>query len=160
MDASEWFRWAAAFFLGALSTVLIEFARGQLERRQRKRDRRDDVERDALTELQECVYDMIRAATALIAHRDAMRADTGEWGIDLKYTDPEPAAFVAGYTRAGVLAVRVRDEPIRVCVEALREVVDAAISAADVETCRAKWSTVAEILDDTNRRIGERLRTL
>ena len=60
MDADQWFRWAAAFFLGALSTVLIEFGRGQVERRQRIKDRRDDAEGEALTELRDSVYDMIR----------------------------------------------------------------------------------------------------
>lgn len=51
MDAGEWFRWAAAFVLGALSTVAIEFGRGQLERRQRKQDRRDEFQREKMIEL-------------------------------------------------------------------------------------------------------------
>ena len=49
MDAAgESFRWAAGFVLGALSAILIEFARGQLERRQRPQNRRDDYQRETL----------------------------------------------------------------------------------------------------------------
>jgi hypothetical protein len=160
LDRWDWLLVVAAVVLGQFALLAIELVRGQLERWQRRRDRRDDAERDALTELQESVYDMIRAATVMISHREALFADTGEWRIKLKYTDPEPDAFVTAYARAGVLAVRVRDEPIRICVEALREVVDAAISAKDPDTGSAEWATVTDVLDDTNERIGERLRTL
>ena len=96
----------------------------------------------------------------MIARRDTLLAETGEWRIDLNYSAPEPAAFVTAYARAGMLAVRVRDEPIRTSVYALREVVDAAISAKDTDTSRAEWAAVADVLDDTNERNGKRLRKL
>ena len=52
MDAAgESFRWAAGSVLGALSAILIEFARGQLERRQRRQNRRDDFQRETLLSL-------------------------------------------------------------------------------------------------------------
>ncbi len=69
MDASEWFRWAAAFFLGALSTIAIEFGRGQLERRQRKKDRRDDFQRETLLALQETLATYRRAARSVWTDR-------------------------------------------------------------------------------------------
>lgn len=160
MEAGEWFRWAGAFFLGALSTVLIEFGRGQLERRQRKLDQRDDIERVNLTEVQENIYMMIRAATAMIVRRESIFESNGEWQMNLKYTDDEPAAFVDAYERTGVLAVRVRDEPIRARVQALREGVDDAISASEPDSGRTTWAAVANVLEDANEGIGDRLRLL
>src|SRR5215204_7789302 len=64
MDAAgESFRWAAGFVLGALSAILIEFARGQLERRQRRQDRRDDFQRETLPLQRHFVSDRDRLLT-------------------------------------------------------------------------------------------------
>ena len=67
MSSAEWFRWAAAFLLGARSTVAIEFGRGQFERRQRQRDPRDDFQRETPIGLQGAIHGYVDAMTFAVA---------------------------------------------------------------------------------------------
>src|SRR5687767_15081665 len=54
-----------AVVLGAALTTGIELARGQLERKQRRQDRRDDFERATLIELRDELVKLVRAAGAV-----------------------------------------------------------------------------------------------
>lgn len=80
MDSGEWFRWAAAFFLGALSTIAIEFGRGQFERRQRREDRRDNFQQETLVALQVTLATYRRAARSVWIDRikDSIDNETAE----------------------------------------------------------------------------------
>jgi hypothetical protein len=149
MDAAEWVGWAAAFVLGAVSAAMIEFARGQIERRQRRADWRDDFQRDTLLALQEAVKH--RSATALKILSRPQRAAA-----------PEPEQLISHAMTTlelDKLAVRINDEHTRQLVQNLRAAT-ARVTELDPD---ADYAAIArEILSATtavNQRICHQLRT-
>ena len=78
MQEATWVQILASALLAQFFLLAIELIRSQLERSQRRKDRREDAERDALYELQDTIYTMVRAAVDLIFHRETVYAQTGE----------------------------------------------------------------------------------
>lgn len=69
-------------FLGAALTIGIEIARGQLERKQRRRDRRDDFQRETLLQVRAELERLARIAGAVweADHEAYRRMETPDWG--------------------------------------------------------------------------------
>lgn len=150
MGASEWFRWAAAFVLGALSIVAIEFGRGQFERRQRREDRRDDYQRETLLDLQDALI-RLGSATARV-HMLIERSQPVPDDLD------EALRFVSLETSK--LVVRVTDGRARDLAFAFLEAethVKNATPSSDHDALRGR---LISDLEAVNSRIGELLRKL
>lgn len=65
MDREGWLIAVGSVVVGALLVTLVEWIRGQIERRQRRRDRRDDFQRDTLLTLLDALLRLAHL-TALI----------------------------------------------------------------------------------------------
>lgn len=157
MDAAEWFRWAAAFFLGALSTVLIEFVRGQFERRQRKGDRRDDFQRETLLALQDTLYEMTKLTVDSGLHRKKHLEATGAWkgvAMPADYWD----GIREGTLQVPKLIVRVDDDDARGHASNFLDALIPIQGASDLAEWERLWIVAHGHLTKANDRIGELLR--
>ena len=148
MDAGEWFRWAAAFVLGALSAVVIEFARGQFERLQRRADRREDFQQQTLLALQDAV-----SARAVVTLSASKSARTGQ-----EIGSEAENALILAAIETQKLVARVADSRTRDLAEQfLGATADAAYPNADADHDKLieRVSSAALAVND---RIGELLR--
>lgn len=167
MDAGEWVRWAAAFFPGALSTVLVEFGRGQLERRQRLNDRRDDFQRETLVEPQEMLEKMITATVAIQSFNEldeeayaAVMEPIKPGGRRL----PDEAEWAEQETMAAIrvrtLYVRVHDDEVRGLVADFIKLVPDTTAATPIAESTAQTERAVATSRAANTRIGELPRKL
>jgi hypothetical protein len=150
MDAAEWFNWAAAFALGAVSVATIEVARGHIERRQGRADWRDDFQRETLLALQEAVAHRSAIALQILSRPQCANACAPEQLISHAMTTLE----------LDKLAPRIKDAQTRQLIQELRA---ATARVSDLEPDADYAAIAREILSATaavNQRIGNQLRRL
>lgn len=159
MSSAEWFRWAAAFFLGALSTIAIEFVRGQFERRQRRQDQRDDFQRQTLLDLQDGLLRLFDAVASIRTARQHEQRATGSRKLNADH--PGKANARREVLRARALKERIEDQALRIEIGLLLDwVVSSAISASAAEPDSPAWEAWLYQHRATNEGIGELLRKL
>jgi hypothetical protein len=150
MDAAEWFNWAAAFVLGAVSVATIEVARGHIERRHGRTDWRHDFQRETLLALQETVAHRSAIALQILSRPQCANACAPEQVISHAMTTLE----------LDKLAPRIKDAQTRQLIQELRAAT-ARVSGLEPD---ADYAAIArEILSATaavNQRIGNQLRKL
>jgi hypothetical protein len=149
-DAAEWFNWAAAFVLGAVSVATIEVARGHIERRQGRADWRDDFQRETLLALQEAVAHRSAIALQILSRPQCANACAPEQLISHAMTTLE----------LDKLAPRIKDHQTRQLILELRA---ATARVADIEPDTDYSAIAREILSATtavNQRIGNQLRKI
>jgi fermentation-respiration switch protein FrsA (DUF1100 family) len=150
MNAAEWFRYAVAFLLGALSVATIAVARGHIERRQGRAAWRHDFQRDTLLALQEAVAHRSALALQILSRPQCANACAPEQVISHAMTTLE----------LDKLAPRIKDAQTRQRIQELRAAT-ARVSGLEPD---ADYAAIArEILSATaavNQRIGSQLRKL
>lgn len=145
--------------LGAALTILIELARGQLERKQRRQDRRDDFQRQTLVELQEALFRHKQSLDVSIQEFRELRA--GQLPASFFWPENVPAEGRAAGARVTVLSVRATDETLRKIVKNYRQtVIDRLTKAEDAEEAEAILKELDAIFAKANDRIGQLLRPL
>jgi hypothetical protein len=146
-------------FLGAALTILIELARGQLERKQRRDDRRVDFEHETLVELQDTLGELMRLTW--VAHDHIQRNEGVATDVQTEH------ALVAG--RARRVETRVPNEQVRLLVSEILERLQLVgwqyvnRSPTEGKYPYAAEGTLLELgepLDAVYERIGKRLRSL
>lgn len=153
-----WELWIA-FVTGAITPVAVEILRTQVERRQRRQERRDDFQRETLLGLQESIYWLAEAMELAIAdyrlesagQSPRWRSGTTDWTLTSRNA----------IARMVFLAARTEDDQLRTLVQqyrdALRELTQTAKTAEDAE---AGIKKVWEFQKKANDRIGELLRSI
>lgn len=146
-------------FVGALIPVITDVFRGQLERKQRIRDRRHDFQRESLMALQDTLIDMITSGGGVIAERQASERETGEWRVEI--SDTWRIDLLHGITGTRKQFVRVNDQQTRdLANETLDAVFLAVVSAKSLEEAEVAWEQALDAHLRSNERIGELLRML
>jgi hypothetical protein len=142
---------------GVLLAVFVEFLRGQIERRQRRQDQREEFERETIIELQETLHRMHDEGISLKLRINAVlnRASDSNTPTD-DFESPELADAII---RVKTLAVRTKDKEmrnhVRQLIAELGLMLESANSAHEVD---AAWGRVADTHNRTNERIGQLLR--
>jgi len=145
-------------FVGAALTIGIELARGQLERNQRRADQRADFQRQTLLELQEALYQLVRALSNAKQEYEHLKAGKPPivWPI---LEDPRIIGAGAG-ARIILLTARVNDPQLRDLVRRYRDThkemfsVDERSDEESFSYLEALW----ELQEQANDRIGDLLR--
>jgi len=137
----------------------IEWLRGQLERRQRKRERRDDFQRETLLALQDALYEIVKLTVDSGLHRKKTLESTGAWkGVAM------PADYWTGIREATLrlprLIVRVDDDDVRRHANSFLEAIVPIQGAADLAEWERLWSVAHGHLRKANERVGGLLRKL
>jgi hypothetical protein len=151
---------------GALLTIVVEVLRGQVERRQRRADRRADFQRQTLLDLQDA---LLRSIIDLMDLRDEHRRMAAGGGPDgLSGPDlPDPdrdmeetaARMEETAARIVLLAARVDDDEVRRLVSEYRVTVRS-ISEGEKsdEEAYAVVERALTLQREVNERIGSVLR--
>ena len=149
-----------AVVFGQFALLLIEFLHGQLERKQRQDDRRDDFQRQTLLDLQEALYRFIQAISVLKDDFVRMQASTP---VPLRLLDNPLLIGRNSAARIVLLAARVDDEKLRTLAQSYRDTFRAMFQAEpsmpDDEAFKA-LDTMWNLQGQANERIGELLRKL
>lgn len=143
---------------GALLTIIVEWLRGWLERKQRRQDRRDASQEQTLHELREALYDLIHALS--IAKLEYENFRSGKPPIQWPASDDQKARGARARGRIVLLTARVRDKELKVIVRSYLETHkkisavetgdDAQIDAQVFKALDKLW----EYQEEANERIG------
>ena len=159
MDAGEWTRLVITFVLGALSTIAIEFVRGQLERHQRRRDRRDDFRREKMIDLLKPAKDLMEFLHRFYYPRYAEYWEHGEWPYSPDAVSHLAAAEESDYDRIKVevrtLSHLIADEQIGQHVEALLASARTLFNAEFEKEADAAYTAANDAYLSIAKRVGE-----
>jgi len=145
--------------LGYLGREFQESMRARRAEAKERRRRREDFERDALVELQEVLFSLVRNAGRAYNADLATFRQTGRWGRALLPEELDREHFTLN-RRAGILRERVFDAALRSLVDEIRGQVAAAGIARDKPTADSAMDVMAAAFDRGNRSLGDRLRAL
>ena len=122
-------------------------------------ERRASFQRQTLLDLQEAVFDLMRA-TGAMHHQDEMAyRKTGQWEKQLHGEELNQKAQLA-MRRVSMLSTRVRDISLRELIEKFRtHCVEATVSGTR-ESSRDGLDNAVASFDLVQKRVGELLRTL
>jgi len=139
-------------FLGAALTILIEVARGEMERKQRRDDRRDDFQRETLIEIQDQLAKMSRAAKMLVPQ------------VNPAIFVEDAPIYMESLFRLDVLLERLHDETLRGLVAQTQEEARRLVSPEPGEAVSSnrdeRSRPLARAYVAAMRRSGELLRDL
>lgn len=145
--------------LGAALTIVLEFARGQMERKQRKQDRRDDFQHKTALDLQEAVYSHVQNLAAIMHFQRMGYLGSNRWRSKLLPDDLNDADY-EGRLHIAMLAVRIQDAEIRRLVGEYTEVAGRTVTAMSMEAAEEANNQATTVRKQLNDRIGELLRGL
>lgn len=150
MERSDFLFGVGAVIGGALLTIIIEWLRGWLERKQRRADRRDEFQRESLEHLQRALLQLARCAAQTHMVIQAEQRISTELDETQRLTSVEVSVY----------AVRITDESVGNLVQEFQQAVRN-ITAADSNSNHAILTEeLVTSLDAANTRIGECLRKL
>jgi hypothetical protein len=128
-------------------------------RQDERANRRVAFQRQTLLDLQEAMMQLIRSAGAM-HHRDVMEfRKTGKWQKQLFGEELNENARLAN-ARTSMLAVRVRDDPVRDLVQTVKSHAIAAAMCGSQEEGERAMTAMGAAFEQLNQRIGETLRKL
>jgi hypothetical protein len=154
-------------FSGAVS-VLLGFATSWLSARYQntatvKRDqlaeRRAEFQRQTLIELQDAVFDLMRA-TGAMHHQDEMAfRKTGQWQKQFLGDELDQKALMSN-RRTSMFKVRVRDGSLRDMVGKLSNLCAQVAISIDRDHSNGAMMEAGELFEKVQERIGELIRTI
>ncbi len=146
-------------FVGAALTIGIELARGQLERKQRRQDQRDDFQRVTLLALQDALYQFVEAMAFSV--EDYRRQSVGQLPVSPFLGLPWPIAARTAQARIVQLTARVADDRLREIVQRYRDAFNATLFIAEtVDEAETALKSIHDLHKQANERIGELIRAL
>ena len=148
-----------ALVIGAALTIVLDIARGQLVRKQRKQDRRDDFQHQTLLALQDAVYAHARNLAEIIHFERMEHIRAGGWRSQrlpdkLNNTDYE------GRLQISMLSVRIQDDMVRRLIGEYTEAEGSAVTAFSLEDAEEANNRANNVRKQANDQIGELLRGL
>lgn len=159
METSDWLLVVASVVLGQFALLAIEVLRGQLERWQRRQDRRDDFQRNTLLELQEALYQVTEWLSNARSRRQSIYEKSGAWGT-VVVSDEHVQVLNSAMRRLEQLKVLVDDADLRLHASRFESGVIDTLRATDPEDWDKRWSQANSHLHSANRRLGHLVRKL
>jgi hypothetical protein len=158
LDRWDWLLIVASVVLGQFALLGIEFLRGQLERKQRQDDRRDDFRRQALLDLQDALYRCGQGLSMLKG--EYLRIKAGE-SPPIRLTADPVSVMQDAAARIVMVTERVDDESLRTLVSTYTDTIKgmAKMDKSDEEAFH-DLEVVWDLQRQANKRIGKLLRNL
>lgn len=157
MDRGDFLLGVLTVVGGALLTILVEWLRGWLERKQRRNDLREDFQRQTLLDLQHTLDEPGEHAAIVALLREHALPLPGR-DKDVPYDNPHAKALLKAEIRMMTLAERVHESKVRASVKQLDDAVRQALSADDKRSQVEAMEQVRALRRQTNEQVGELLR--
>ena len=159
VETADWVLVVVSVVLGQFTLLAIEVLRGQLERRQRQRDRRDDFQREKLIELLGPAHEMIEFIHRFYYPRAVANWEEGVWPFEPESFSHLSEAQELEYERISVQARTLThlaaDEQVRQTVESLLSAARAIFDAEFEKDADAAFTVANNAYLALARRIGE-----
>lgn len=148
LDTSDWLLVVASVVLGQFALLGIEWLRGQIDRRQRREDRRDDFQRRTLLDLQDALDTLLGLTCEMYLHRQR----------STKVSDELAEAHRKAASQVNILLTRCPDPKFQEHVEAFKNYAQRVLYAPDVDYgAGTAFKYMGEPFDSAIRRTGELL---
>jgi hypothetical protein len=159
METSDWLLVVASIVLGQFALVAIELVRGQLERRQRLLDRRDDFRREKMVELLGPAHEMMEFLHRFYYPRAVASWEVGDWPYEAEayshLSEAQELEFEQISVQARTLVNLIADEPIGQSVETLLASARNIFNAESQKDADAAYDAANDAYLSLTRRIGE-----
>jgi hypothetical protein len=153
LETSGWLLVVASVVLGQFALLGIEWLRGQLERKQRQDDRRDDFQRQTLLDLQDALYRYIQALTMLKGEYERRKA--GE-SPPIRFTDHPVSIMQDAAARIVMVTERVDDESLRTLVSTYTDTIKSMVKMYKPKSDEEAFHDL-EVVWDLQRQANKRM---
>ena len=159
MNTSDWLLVVASVVLGQLALLAIELGRGQLERRQRLHDRRDDFRREKMVELLGPAHEMMEFLHRFYYPRAVASWEVGDWPFEPEsyshLSEAQELEYEQISVRARTLSHLIADARIGQSVETLLDSARTIFNADSQQAADAAYTAANDAYLSLAKRIGE-----
>ena len=159
LETSDWLLVVASIVLGQFALVAIELVRGQLERRQRLLDRRDDFRREKMIELVSPAHEMMEFLHRFYYPRAVASWEDGDWPFEPEayshLSEAQELEYEQISVRARTLSNLIADEQIGQSVETLLTSAREIFNAGSQKDADAAYMAANDAYLSLAKRIGE-----